>query len=293
MHNDGCDKKLRHAIKHDTEHEPKFVLFTRPDVNTTQDLFDNDTELNVNLTLNLPTKIIVHGWKSDIRLTPLVDMKNEYLLREECNVIFVDWEKLAAEECYLHAIWHTTYVGQRVAEVIRKLRDTGAEDIHVIGFSLGAHVAGIAGFLLRPYKIPRITGLDPAMPGFIFASNSEKLDSTDAEFVDVYHTNVLMQGKIERSGHVDFYMNGGVTQPGCHERSNCDHTRSAVYFAESINTEVGFWGWPCPNLWEFTIHACPPTTRLRILAGDNVDKSARNYYIVKTNAESPFATRDL
>ncbi len=45
-------------------------------------------------------------------------------------------------------------------------------------------------------------------------SNEEKLDPSDADFVDVIHTNALLQGKIERCGHADFYMNGGVMQPG-------------------------------------------------------------------------------
>lgn len=63
--------------------------------------------------------------------------------------------------------------------------------------------------------MPRITGLDPALPGFITPNIDDKLDKTDAEFVDVYHTNAFMQGQFEESGHVDFYMNGGVIQPGC------------------------------------------------------------------------------
>lgn len=46
-------------------------------------------------------------------------------------------------------------------------------------------------------------------------SNDDKLDASDAHFVDVIHTNALLQGKIERCGHADFYMNGGVMQPGC------------------------------------------------------------------------------
>lgn len=53
------------------------------------------------------------------------------------------------------------------------------------------------------------------MPLFITASAADKLDPSDALFVDVIHSNALVQGKIERCGHVDFYMNGGILQPGC------------------------------------------------------------------------------
>lgn len=81
--------------------------------------------------------------------------------------------------------------------------------------------------------------LDPAMPLFVTADIDNKLDASDAEFVDVLHTNSLVQGKVERCGHVvsifyevqkfllfnplntfflkfqDFYLNGGIIQPGC------------------------------------------------------------------------------
>lgn len=46
-------------------------------------------------------------------------------------------------------------------------------------------------------------------------SNVFYRDESDAEFVDVIHTNALVQGKMERCGHVDFYLNGGILQPGC------------------------------------------------------------------------------
>lgn len=58
-------------------------------------------------------------------------------------------------------------------------------------------------------------GLDPALPLFITAAPRDKLDESDAEFVDIIHSNALVQGKIERCGHADFYMNGGIIQPGC------------------------------------------------------------------------------
>lgn len=43
----------------------------------------------------------------------------------------------------------------------------------------------------------------------------EVLDSTDAKFVDVIHTNGRHLGMILPAGHVDYYPNGGEHQPGC------------------------------------------------------------------------------
>lgn len=53
------------------------------------------------------------------------------------------------------------------------------------------------------------------MPLFWGSDPREKLDKGDAKFVDVIHTNVLVKGKLEPCGHVDFYCNGGKNQPGC------------------------------------------------------------------------------
>jgi len=65
-------------------------------------------------------------------------------------------------------------------------------------------------------RAPFSAGLDPASPLFnkYFASN-EVLDKSDALFVDVIHTNIAFKGKISPLGHVDFYANNGVFQPGC------------------------------------------------------------------------------
>lgn len=62
-------------------------------------------------------------------------------------------------------------------------------------------------------------GLDPAGPGFEYVTlQSDRLDSTDAQFVDVIHTAVGTLGYAAPIGVVDFYPNGGTPpQPGCFE----------------------------------------------------------------------------
>lgn len=66
----------------------------------------------------------------------------------------------------------------------------------------------------------RISGLDPAGPLFAGRNIAVRLDKSDAGFVDVIHTNTevalgLGLGISEECGHIDFYPNGGQSQPGC------------------------------------------------------------------------------
>lgn len=124
---------------------------------------------------------------STASLPPLIP---EYLQRGYYNLFYVDWAILAPAPCYPAAVHNTKHVGQCIAQLVDRIRDTGNTDIHLIGFSLGAHVTNYVSTTLKPdYIIPRISGLDPAMPLFITADKDNKLDPSDAEFVDV---NILL-----------------------------------------------------------------------------------------------------
>lgn len=274
--------------------EITFHLFTRKNPHDSQEIFVNATGSNLKL-LNFdpkaPTKIIVHGYNSDMDLDSLVEIRNEYLKKAKSNLIALDWHRYASGPCYPIAVHNVLHVGRCLAQLIQRLRECGASDIHVIGFSLGAHVPAYAANFLKPYKLPRITGLDPAMPLYITASKESKLDSEDAEFVDVYHTNAFIQGKVESSGHVDFYMNGGIDQPGCWSKGlpfGCSHHRAVMYFSESINSKLGFWGWPCPGFLIYLLGLCPPRFPA-VRAGDPVDSNRTGFFLVKTKSSSPFA----
>lgn len=54
------------------------------------------------------------------------------------------------------------------------------------------------------------------MPGFRSVHRDGRLDPSDAEFVDVIHTDGGIIGVRRGIGHADFYPNAGeAPQPGC------------------------------------------------------------------------------
>uniref|UniRef100_A0A1I8IAF5 Lipase domain-containing protein n=1 Tax=Macrostomum lignano TaxID=282301 RepID=A0A1I8IAF5_9PLAT len=95
---------------------------------------------------------------------------------------------------YNQATSNTRVVGAVVARMLRWLHSrfgVDLDNVHVIGFSLGGHIAGYVGRRLRERGTPlgRITGLDPAGPYFEGTDPVVRLDPTDAKFVDAIHTD--------------------------------------------------------------------------------------------------------
>ena len=92
-------------------------------------------------------------------------MKTALLNREDCNVILVDWSK-GAKWPYGQASGNARLVGAQTAELIKFLNSSSSgspgldKRFYIVGFSLGAHVAGHAGSYLRAQgmKLDRITG---------------------------------------------------------------------------------------------------------------------------------------
>ena len=68
-------------------------------------------------------------------------------------------------------------------------------------------------------SLNRITGLDPAGPAFELARKEVRIYKSDANFVDIIHTNGGNEndgflGMNNAVGHADFFPNGGHTQVG-------------------------------------------------------------------------------
>ncbi|ODM92882.1 Phospholipase A1, partial [Orchesella cincta] len=176
-----------------------------------------------------PTVLIVDGFLSN-RTSPMsVSLKNAYARARDMNVFVLDWGRLSGGEitlgntirtmsAYRAVLSNVAPVGRRVAEFLSFLRDSkhiNFYDMTIVGESLGAHVAANAAQAVKIVsgeKIGRVVGLDPAGP---FTQNIKTLHKQDANFVDIYHTNRGLLGTTSDAGHVNVYVNGGTSQPGC------------------------------------------------------------------------------
>lgn len=69
----------------------------------------------------------------------------------------------------------------------------------------------------------------------------------------------------------------------------CSHHRSPDYYAESIRSYKGFWGWACSSYINYLLGLCPRTNYL-VIAGEDCAPNTRGMFLITTNGMAPFAT---
>ncbi|XP_019735435.1 phospholipase A1 member A [Hippocampus comes] len=218
-----------------------------------------------------PTKVIVHGYRAlGSKPTWVLDLAEALLAVEDVNVLMVDWVHCASF-AYNLVVDNYKEVALQISVLVNRLQKEGCklETFHFIGISLGAHVAGFVGTLFEG-KIGRITGLDPAGPMFKGADTFDRLDPSDAQFVDAIHTDSDYFGISIPVGHVDFFLNGGNDQTGC-SRSRfasvlgfipvygyviCDHMRALQVYMSALNASCWLSGVPCDTYQNFLQGRC-------------------------------------
>ncbi|KAJ2938889.1 hypothetical protein O0L34_g17699 [Tuta absoluta] len=65
----------------------------------------------------------------------------------------------------------------------------------------------------------------------------------------------MVKGLIEAVGHVDYYPNEGMEQPGC-LTTHCSHHRAWLYFTESVINQKAFPAVKCDSWDEFKKGSC-------------------------------------
>ncbi|CAL8122803.1 unnamed protein product [Orchesella dallaii] len=230
---------------------------------------------NEKLVKGKRAKIMVHGANSfcESENFPMLSIQ-AYLTakasgKEDYNVFCLEYRELAKVPAPLGV--YSTFteqfeyvvntVGNKTARFIMALESNGVvpelSQVHLIGHSLGGQVVGTTGRIVQEMnnyqrKVGRITGLD-VMNIFLVYKNVLKLrnliDSSDATFVDIIHTNDGQIGLQGDYGKVDFYPDGGHHQTSCTQTGPienliemttgaCSHIIVGRYWAGSINNRT-------------------------------------------------------
>ncbi|KAF2883712.1 hypothetical protein ILUMI_22462 [Ignelater luminosus] len=284
-----------------TSPEVKYLLYTR----TTPNLpIIIDPTNPHQISARTKFVMVVPGWLQSPSSKKIVHLKDEYIKRYDLNLVIVDWSQ-AAFNLYNLTFCDMPFVGQSIADFICTLadqRNLHPGVIHAIGHSLGAQVLGLTAEYLRgkcAMEIGRITGLD--ISGILFEKlpDSQRLDKSDAELVDIIHSDTLRGfGFWLNIGDVDFHPNCGHDQPGCPYVKKlepdtmvsdifCSSDRSVEYLAESVNDN---------NLIGKSCGICPRSCQTDIInevyaymgeeCRDNPKPAKR--FIVPTNEKSPY-----
>lgn len=164
--------------------------------------------------------------------------------------------------------------------------------IYPVGFSLGGQVVGHVGRNVRRLigiQLSAILSLDPAGPGFNYDSWTSRVNTDDAEHVEVVHTNGGTLAMHEVLGHIDFYVHGGKTQNGCGIDlfGGCSHTRAVEYWIESIRGGT-FLATRCANYENVTKSGCSFLSETKIMFEEPI-RRASGIFWVDTNKSSPYA----
>ncbi|XP_034247795.1 lipase member H-like [Thrips palmi] len=275
----------------------KYYIFTRDAPAGLRFELDSLDSLAANgFDASLSTTIVIHGYGHDIT-DPLFANVAAALLAADAptNVLGVDWGVLCPKPLYLTSRSHVQGVGETVAALVQLLVDNGLArlaDVHLIGHSLGAHVAGVAG---KVNTVGRISGLDPAMPLF-FDSSPDRLRPTDADLVDVIHTSAGRLGYRDPTGHVDFYPNGGtVSQPGCGGLfadgllGSCSHRRAHELYGASIGNRAAFPAKQCDSFKKAIANRCTDEGGPSVNMGYYLNASTpQGVYYLTTTGTKPY-----
>nr|XP_009688799.1 PREDICTED: lipase member H [Struthio camelus australis] len=255
-----------------TDLKVKLMLYTRQNPNCAEQL--NSTASKY-LDITKKTTFIIHGYQ--LTGSPplwIPDLVHLLLSVEDMNIILVDWNRGATTLIYSNASRNC----KKVAEILKKLIDgmlidgASLDSFHMIGVSLGAHISGFVGQMYEG-KLGRITGLDPAGPLYRGKMPTERLDPTDAQFVDVIHSDTDGLGYREALGHIDFYPNGGTDQPGCPQTIfsglqyfKGDHQRSVFLFTSSLKKSCNITAYPCDSYRNYRNGQCTSCETFQPLA---------------------------
>ncbi|XP_063829802.1 pancreatic triacylglycerol lipase-like [Ostrinia nubilalis] len=280
-----------HELLRECEKDPHvgnlYLLYTCNNNKTAQILVMNNASSikKSNYNPSVPSVVIVHGYITNRNSMINMVLRDAFLGRSDVNVIVLDWSRYTYS-LYTTAVRAIPFLGRGLAYFLRFLISTtggSLNNVHLVGFSLGAHLVGNAGRELYG-EIARITALDPAGP--LWTKNAQRINRYDAVYVEAIHTcgGSTGLGLGLPIAQADFFPNGGVSQPGCHDPV-CDHTRAWQLFAATV-TYDHLTANRCKCRSQIHTNKCCGTTMK--MGNDDLTKHGVGYYRVDTAMSYPY-----
>jgi len=273
------------------ENDMRFLLFTRQNPTVAQEItFDLAVLDASNFNSNNPTHFTAHGWGGSGDAASNTLVRDAFLSIGDFNIISVDWSG-ANSINYITSRNHVPAAGTHLGRYVDHLHVNGyirLHEVQLIGISLGGQLIGFAGKAIFSGRVGVIISLDPAGPLFSYDDPTQRIDSSDGEYVEVIYTNAGMLGFDRPVGHANFWPNFGRSQPGCGADvgGGCAHGRSVTLHAESI-TQV-FTGHQCVSFEEIERDECTRTGVTGRMGGPYGSRQLRGNFYLTTNGESPF-----
>ncbi|XP_073967353.1 lipase member I-like [Choristoneura fumiferana] len=206
---------------------------------------------------NQQVAIVVHGRSSSAFSEFAHSLRSSFINDQQTVVIVVDWSVIANMD-YATALNAVPFVADDLVTLMVRMDTLGKINrnlVHIVGFDVGAHIAGIVSRDSRA-RVQKITALSPA--GQNWDVFSRRLRATDAVFVEVVHTDfsgTRALGINEPIGTVDLFVNGGTSQPGCFN-NQCNHDRAWNLFVATLDTGGHLVGLRCENMTDMSRNRC-------------------------------------
>ncbi|XP_059061671.1 lipase member H-A-like [Achroia grisella] len=188
------------------------------------------------------------------------------------------------------------HAGEMLHNITRHNSNFDPKKLEIVGLSLGSQTMS---YMAKTYtaltgmKIAKLTGLDPAGPCFRNLGPDQRLDKTDADYVEIVATNIDGFGIAAPIGHVNFYINGGEYQHGDLVWSFCDmlcsHLKVFIFWYSALESPNSFIAMQCDSIQQARDRDCydrkPLVTNL---LGLNVDKSKEGIFYLPATYYYPY-----
>ncbi|KAG8000890.1 Phospholipase A1 member A [Nibea albiflora] len=198
-----------------TKLQVQYLLMTRKNIDCAQafsheSLTESSSQQLSYFNMSLPTKVIIHGYRAlGSKPSWVKQLARALLMVQDVNVLVVDWI-YRASFAYNLVVENYKEVAVQTSVLINKLEVREA--------------------LLHSSCHP---GLDPAGPMFKTADTFDRLDPSDAQFVDAIHTDSDLYGYVI-----------------------CDHMRALHVYMSALNGSCPLMGIPCSSYEDFLRGHC-------------------------------------